>query len=96
MNNKGQTAVEYILMMAVIASIILTIVTSDAFRSLFGEDSRVFLTFKNYIEHTYRHSFNGEGDATGTYGDFSGFHDSYTQDGGGDTRFFLVKEPYGQ
>ena len=95
-NRNGQSTVEYIFLLAAISVIMLKIVGSDAYQRFLGKDGELFVRYKDYLEHTYRHSYNGDGDATGTYDDYTGLHDSYTQGGWADTRFFLVKEPYGR
>lgn len=93
---KGQTLVEYILLLVVAASLMMTFYRSKAFRRLFGEKGEIGIKMKTQTEFAYRHAFYaGEtvSDIPRDNKEISN-HPSYS-DGSG-TRFFGPKEPYGQ
>ncbi len=58
-HEEGQTAVEYIMLMAVIVIFALTVFRSDAFRNILGEESYVFDLLKNSLEYNYVHAGAG-------------------------------------
>lgn len=58
-NEKGQSIVEYILLMAVIAVIVMTIFKTPFFRDFFSQDSKIFAKFRLQWEHGYRHAYSG-------------------------------------
>ena len=99
-NQKGQTLVEYILLLVVAASLMMTFYRSKAFRRLFGEKGEIGIKMKTQTEFAYRHAFYASGPDRQTLSDIPRenknikFHPSYT-DGNG-TRFFGPKEAYGE
>lgn len=95
MNQRGQTSVEYVLVLGVVLLLTMTVIKSNRFKSLVSGDGDVFQGYKNYMEYTYRHAYFDLKDSQSNYGAYTGNHNSYTQDSGIDTRFFLVRNPYG-
>lgn len=97
-SQKGQTLVEYILLLAVAVSLVLTIYRSKAFKKLFGEQGLLGLQIKQQNEYSYRHA----GPKKGTGADISrtnkegNSHPSYTDPDVGGTRFFGPKAGYPQ
>ncbi len=89
---RGQSAVEYILMLAVVASLAATVLNSQMFKDLFGSDSKVFAKFARKIEYTYRHGVNGNLDTNSQNPPFGSAHDTYFK--GGQSRFFMPKKSY--
>ena len=89
---KGQTTVEYILLFAVVVSLVMTVYKSAAFRRLFGEQGEVGLKIKAQNEFSYRHAFHisrENKDIT--------IHPSYVDSSSAnESRYFGPKEPYGQ
>jgi uncharacterized protein (UPF0333 family) len=57
--NKGQSTVEYVLLLGVVLMIVIGIFRSDAFNRIFGENSAVFEEYRKIMEHNYRHAFFG-------------------------------------
>jgi hypothetical protein len=100
-NQRGQTLVEYILLIAVAASLFLTFYRSAAFRRLFGEQGEIGTKLKAQHEFAYRHAFYATGPGRTTVGDISkdnkdiAVHPSYVEPSG-ETHFFGPKNPYGQ
>ncbi len=95
LNNKGQSTIEYLLLLVVIASLAATVFNSDAFRNIFGKDSSFFAIMQRRIQFTYRHGLEGEKDDTFNYGDGSAHHSYFSQENS-NSRFFLPLEGYGQ
>jgi hypothetical protein len=99
-HQRGQTLVEYILLLVVAASLMMTFYRSKAFRRLFGEKGEIGIKMKSQTEFAYRHAFYASGPSGETVSDIPrdnkqiSNHPSYT-DGSG-TRFFGPKDPYGQ
>lgn len=101
-NQKGQTMVEYILLLAVAVSIFLTFYRSETFRRLFGEQGEIGKKMKAQNEFSYRHAFYATGPSRERVDDIPRDnvdivqHPSYKEPGSGDTRFFGPRDPYGQ
>jgi len=102
-SEKGQTTVEYILLFAVVVSLVLTVYKSAAFRRLFGEQGEVGLKIKAQNEFSYRHAFHISGSEREPVPDISRdnkditIHPSYVDSSSAnESRFFGPKEPYGQ
>lgn len=93
LNSKGQSTVEYILLLAVVLSLSLVVLKSDSFQNFFGKESNFFKAMKDRVEVSYRHAyvFPIEDDTT----NYSTPHKSYAQDAN-TSRFFVGTEPYGQ
>jgi hypothetical protein len=100
---KGQTTVEYILLFAVVVSLVMTVYKSAAFRRLFGEQGEVGLKIKAQNEFSYRHAFHISGSEREPVPDIPRenkditIHPSYVDSSSAnESRFFGPKEPYGQ
>lgn len=59
LKNKGQSTVEYILLLAVVASLITTVFRSDVLNNFIGKDGQFFRNYADYIGYTYRHGSVG-------------------------------------
>lgn len=90
-DQKGQSMVEYIMLMAVIVVIAVSIFQGRRFQSLFGEQGSFAVFYKRELEYSYRHALRGNG-ATPETVDYNTPHDSYVS--GGTTRFFGARESY--
>lgn len=96
-NEKGQTAVEYILLLAVIVSVTTMIFNSDFVRDYFGENGTFVRTFKRELEYSYRHAVPPTRASTGRINNQnyrSANHKSYRYNG--NTRFFGALNGYPQ
>jgi len=89
-NKKGQSLVEYILLMGMLMMIALSIFKTQAFKNIFGEDSALFSKLRKQFEYEYRHGLSGFNDATDN--SYGGEHETYYK--AGKTRFFSPLEPY--
>lgn len=93
-NSKGQTLVEYILLLAVVTSLVATFFNSALFKRFFGKGGSVGQTIKANSEFAYRHALfkSGTGvDIPRGNRDITQ-HPSYTD--GSNTRFFGPVKPY--
>ncbi|WP_408098523.1 hypothetical protein ACJVC5_06315 [Peredibacter sp. HCB2-198] len=98
-NQHGQTMVEYILLLAVVVSLVLTFYNSAAYKRLFGSGGGFGVKIKKDSEFAYRHAFLFKGDGTGE-ADIAADnkegaeHPSYKDTRNSGTRFFGPKDPY--
>jgi len=91
-SRKGQSVVEYLLLLFVVMSLILTLVNSNVFQQIMGPDSFFFEKLKLQQEYTYRHThlsnLPNEADYSG------GAHHSYMNPESGVSRFYSTMEEY--
>jgi hypothetical protein len=85
------------MLLAVMTTIILTILKSDTFQNVFGKDSEFFSRLGKMVEFSYRHTHMGtledrNGD-TYNYGGNSVEHKSYRRNDG-TSRIFVSLEKY--
>lgn len=95
-SQRGQTVVEYILLLVVAVSLVLTFYKSAAFRRLFGEQGRIGQQIKSQTEFAYRHAYSRNrpaADIDKENKDGSN-HPSYADINEGGTRFFGPKRGY--
>lgn len=95
-NQRGQTVVEYILLLAVSASLVVTVYRSSTFQRLFGDNGSVGKLYKLDSEWGYRHAFIGgrtKGESPVPY-QSAEQHPSYYNQMKGETRFFGPSDPY--
>lgn len=95
-SQKGQTVVEYILLLSVAISLVLTLYKSQAFRRLFGEQGMLGQQMKSQSEFAYRHAYSMNrppSDVSRDNKDGSS-HPSYADENSGGTRFFGPKRAY--
>lgn len=96
-SEAGQTLVEYILILIVAASLVITVYRSEAFRRLFGEQGLLGQQIKSQSEFNYRHAgprrTSDAVDVDRTNKDGS-VHPSYADPDGGKTRFFGPESAY--
>jgi hypothetical protein len=95
-NEKGQTVVEYILLLAVSASLVMTFYRSSTFKKLFGDQGVVGQVYKRESEWGYRHAYlSGSKEGANSLPYTSAReHPSYFNSSEGRTRFFGPSDPY--
>jgi len=94
-DNKGQSALEYILLLMVVVSLSATVFKSDAFKNFMGPDSVYFEALRKRFEYTYRFGSPPiPGTAEGDSNAYSTRHDNYYNTTRGQTRFFTPVESY--
>lgn len=92
---KGQSTVEYILLLVVVMMFVNTVINSDLFKRFFGGNSPFFQTMATGIARNYRYA------AVVTEGEVIGpnpvlAHPSFAKSGGSDSHFFIIAEEYPQ
>lgn len=94
-SEKGQTLVEYVLLLAVAVSIVVTFYNSDFFQNLFGQGGSVAKSVKSANEWGYRQGFYTprSDDATVIHSSVES-HPSYYNQSKNKSRFFGPAEPY--
>jgi hypothetical protein len=97
-SQKGQTMVEYMLLLVVSVSIVMTFLNSSFFRRVFGQEGAIATTVKAQYEWGYRHAYLEErlvdGSANPPRENTDGrSHPSYYHPNG-ETRFFGPTDAY--
>ena len=88
-NQKGQTFVEYILLILVVVTMISQVIRSDLFQSNFGKGGKLSQVTKGSYEYNYRHARNGTTPHNAQNFNYTGAdHESYAG------RFYTGKDPY--
>lgn len=94
-NQQGQTMVEYILLLVVSISLVMTFYKSDFFKRFFGEQGSLGKMIKEDSEFGYRHAYLRNRPKEYSTGHIYGpSHPSYQNTEKNETRFFGAKEPY--
>jgi Flp pilus assembly pilin Flp len=88
LNQSGQSAVEYILLLSVISVLTFSVVNSKRFKDFMGPDSSFFAAIRSRVEFSYRHGFNGKAEDDKTNNNYSQFHETYYDYETGKSRFF--------
>lgn len=97
LDQLGQSTVEYVLLLAVVVSLVFTVINSARFKDLLGEGGGFALRMKDEMEWNYRF-------ASQYYGDASAFnvnlgsrnHPGYYNQRKGATHFIGPLRPYPQ
>lgn len=95
-NQRGQTVVEYILLLAVSMSLVITFYRSATFKKLFGNDGTVGKLYKWEAEWGYRHAYTfgrKQGELNVPYTSASD-HPSYVNKDKSQSRFFGPNDTY--
>lgn len=97
-SEKGQTLVEYILLIVVALSLAMTFYNSEIFKRLFGPQGELGKKIKHQNEFSYRHAyFPGENDQDPPKNTREGAtHPSYYNQQANETRFFGPLTSYPQ
>lgn len=84
---KGQSTVEYVLLLAVVVSLVTSVFNSPTFQEFFGEDSQFFNAIAERMRLDYRYSTKVDsGDDIGNARPTA--HPSFSQPDGSLSRFF--------
>lgn len=96
MNQRGQTVVEYILLLAVAMSLVITFYRSETFQKLFGTQGSVSALYKWEAEWGYRHAYLFGKKSGEPYQPYSSAHEhpSYYNATKGESHFFGPSDPY--
>ena len=94
-NQRGQTVVEYILLLAVAMSLIVTFYRSATFQRFFGTQGELGRLYKLDAEWGYRHaSMTGRATETNEPKASAEEHASYYNEAKSMTHFFGANDPY--
>tara|TARA_R110002049_G_scaffold49511_5_gene141613 strand:+ start:1948 stop:2244 length:297 start_codon:yes stop_codon:yes gene_type:complete len=78
---RGQSTIEYILLLAVIMLMVSVVFRSPLFADLLGEDSSFFKILKDRMEYSYRYTHAGVEEDSGLENITTPVnHDSYSKD----------------
>ncbi|MFZ4713090.1 MAG: hypothetical protein ACOYL6_05245 [Bacteriovoracaceae bacterium] len=88
-NKKGQSTVEYILLLTVVATVVMSVFKSKLFMENFGKDGKILVQYKKQFEFAYRNGFPYDGKDY----DYDNLHPSYSV-GAGESHFFVPQEAY--
>lgn len=94
LKNQGQSTVEYLLLIAVVISILTTIFNSNLFKDFIGNNGRFAKAIKEETQWNYRHALPGRQVSPVPIFYGSGAHPSYYNSSLGNSRFFGPVEPY--
>lgn len=99
-NKKGQSVVEYILLLAVISTIGYSFYNNRSFKDFIRGDAGLFANLRKRMEYSYR--YGREMDAQVDHDQAMNFkyntnrHDTYFNSTTGNSHFFSGLEAYGQ
>jgi hypothetical protein len=85
---KGQSLIEYLMLLSVIMILGFSIFNSDKFKKMTGADSEVFNSYKRHIEYTYMHGLSGSSNGANIKPDYIKIHDTYWNNEKNTTHFF--------
>lgn len=94
-DEKGQSAVEYIMLLAVIVSLSFTVFNNKIFLKYMGPDSAYFGAIRSYLGYSYRYGLPGAEDKE-DFNSYERAHPSYVNELSGQTRYFFPLEAYPQ
>jgi len=91
--NRGQSTVEYIMLLSMIAVLAISVLNNARVRAFLGPESKVLENIRTYMEYAYRTGSTTSSGAGQSF-EYSGFHDSYYNTQEGMTRFFTTEGRY--
>jgi Flp pilus assembly pilin Flp len=94
LNSKGQTAVEYILLLSVISVLTFSVINSKKFKDFMGPDSSFFAAIRSQVEFTYRHGYANRAENDKTNNNYTSNHETYYNSEESKSRFFTGGDEY--
>ena len=94
LGQRGQSTVEYLLLTAVVISIAYTIINSQRFRDLLGNEGRFVRDMRAETEWNYRHGLRGRATGPVQVRYPPGLHPTYYNSGRGASHFIAPVDPY--
>ena len=99
-NNKGQSFVEYVLLLALISTLATTIYNNKKFKEFIGPNSSFFNGIRKGMDYSYRYGRNLDKstsfDSAMQFDYRSREHDLYYNQSENRSRFFSGAVPYGE
>lgn len=92
-NQRGQSVVEYILLLAVVVSLSYTFYSNPKFKQFFGADG-FFSVMRDKIAFSYRYGYDSNTPAD-EFQYTSNRHHTYFNEESNASRFFSPTDPYG-
>ena len=93
-NEKGQSVVEYILLLSVVMTLVYFILTNQRFKELIGADSQYIQALRNYLEYSYRFTHPAPNNTRTQFTGYGGNHHSYYNQSKGESHFYGLVERY--
>jgi hypothetical protein len=90
LNQRGQSAIEYILLLVVVVSLATAFMNSDTFKQFVGKDSILMQKLVRQMSYSYRHGREGQLDES----DYDTAHETYYNKEEGNSRFFTPISAY--
>lgn len=91
-NRTGQSAIEYLLLLAVISLLSFTVLKSKQFEGLLGSDAEFFVILADKWNFSYRHGH--EGSSSKDHSNYQKEHELYYETKKAQSRFFSTKQTY--
>lgn len=94
LNNRGQTAVEYIMLLSVISVLTFSVINSKKFKDFMGPDSSFFAAIRSQVEFSYRHGYSNRVENDKTNNNYTSTHETYYNIEQSKSRFFTGGNQY--
>ena len=99
-NKKGQSTVEYILLLGLLSSLVFVVFKNSKFKTLFQSDAGLFSTMRKGMSYTYRfgreYRDSAEYDNAFSFEYTNGQHPLYFNKEANTSRFFSGTTVYGE
>ncbi len=99
-DEKGQSVVEYILLLVVVSALSITVLNNRKFKEFVGGETGLFVAIRKSMEYSYRYgrelNADADYDAAMSFNYQSNKHDTYFNTKENTSRFFGGAEPYGK
>ena len=99
-NRSGQSVVEYILLLAVLSALSISVLNNTAFKGFIAGNSGLFLSIRKGMEYSYRYgipvSADTDLDQARSFNLQSNKHELYFNKKENASRFFTGSETYGK
>lgn len=100
-SQRGQSVVEYIMLLAVISSVVFIVFKNPKFKTMFQSDAGLFATMRKGMMYSYRYgrqyiNDDAEYENALNFEYNSNNHNLYLDKAGNQSRFFMGTEKYGE
>lgn len=94
LEERGQSTVEYLLLLAVVIALLTTVFNSARFKALIGENGQFAQAIKAETQWNYRHGLPGRDPNTPQISFPGATHPTYFNSARSTSHFFAPKDPY--